>query len=142
MRDAKHPPETGKQTAKVQTSWFHHIARRQLPLETETTIFILVSILDFFVTYWLLMSGGFRESNPLANWFLEGWGVTKGMLLYKLALVTIVCLISQIVYPYRPRTARLLLIGGTVAAGYVVIHGLRLYLAHGPAPATNPLDLF
>ncbi len=142
MSHEKNSTDSGKQKTKPPNGWFHHIAQRQLPLETETTVFILVNILDFFVTYWLLMSGGFRESNPIANWFLEGWGVTKGMLLYKLSLVTVVCLISQIVYPHRPRTARLLLIGGTLVAGYVVIHGLRLYLTHGPAPAAEPLPLF
>lgn len=100
----------------------------QLPLETETTQFILVNVLDFFMTYWLLMSGGFRESNPVAAYFLHSWGPVKGMLLYKLSLVTTVCLIAQIVATQRLETARWLLRFGTLVTACVVIYGVTLFV--------------
>lgn len=100
----------------------------QLPLEKETSQFILVNVLDFFMTYWLLMSGEFRESNPVAAYFLHSWGPVKGMLLYKLSLVTVVCLIAQIVALKRLETARRLLRFGTLVAACVVIYGVTLFV--------------
>ena len=110
----------------------------QLPLETETTVFILVNVLDFFVTYWLLMNRHemdvqyFVESNPIARYFLDRWGVVKGLLGFKLAIVLFVCLIAQVVATRKPETARKLLIVGTVLVFGVVIYGVSLYVRHGP----------
>ncbi|WP_437186315.1 DUF5658 family protein [Planctomicrobium sp. SH668] len=114
---------------KKDQSFYYRLFHMQLPLETESTVFILVNLLDFFATYFGLANGVFRESNPIANWFLEGWGVKKGLLIYKLVMVTLVCVIAQIVYPHRPRTARMILIGGSLVVGYVVIYSVRLLLA-------------
>jgi hypothetical protein len=102
----------------------------QLPLETETTLFILVNTLDYFATYWLLHDGGFHERNPVARLFLEGWGLTKGLLLYKLCLVGTVCLIAQIVATKRLRTAQRLLNFGSLVVGGVVVYSVRLYVQH------------
>lgn len=108
----------------------HFIFRRDLPLEHETTAFILVNVLDFFMTYWLLWTGKFQEQNPIARYFLDNWGPVKGMLLFKLILVTTVCLISQIVATKQIRTARWLLNAGTVGVTLVVFYSLFLYLRH------------
>jgi len=110
----------------------------QLPLETETSVFILVNVLDFFVTYWLLAHNevgfNFYESNPLARYFLDRWGVVKGLLGFKLAIVLFVCLIAQIVATRKPETARKLLVIGTVLVFGVVIYGVSLFVRHaGPA---------
>lgn len=106
-----------------------------LPLETETSIFILVNLLDFFVTYWLLMHGGignlrFVESNPVARYFIESWGPVKGMLGFKLGIVTLVCLISQLIALKREDLGRAVLLFGSVATGAVVVYSLTLYLRH------------
>jgi len=111
----------------------------QLPLETETTVFILVNLLDFFVTYWLLAHrelgfGGFYESNPIARYFLDRWGVVKGLLGFKLAIVLFVCLIAQIVATRKPETARKLLVIGTVLVFGVVIYGVSLFVRHAAPP--------
>ena len=61
-------------------SVFHWGFRQRLPLEHETALFILVNVLDFATTYYMLMhrdSGdvSFFESNPVARYFLNHWGV-------------------------------------------------------------------
>ncbi len=102
----------------------------QLPLEAETTMFVLVNMIDFFMTYWLLASGMFRESNPIASYFLNHWGPVKGMLYFKLGLVVIVCVITQLIALKDVKKARWVLNFGTVAVVCVVLYSLRLFLNH------------
>ena len=102
----------------------------QLPLEAETTRFVLVNMIDFFMTYWLLASGMFRESNPIAAHFLHHWGPVKGMLYFKLGLVVIVCVITQLIALKDVNKARWVLNFGTVAVVIVVLYSLRLLLNH------------
>ena len=101
---------------------------RELPLETETSWFILVSLLDVLMTWFLLSQGGrFYESNPVARWFIYGWGV-KGMVYFKFGMVAFICVITQIIALKRPETAKgILYLGTTVVAG-VVIYSLTLAL--------------
>ena len=111
----------------------------RLPLETETNVFILVNLLDFFMTYWMLMSaqpenGRFYEANPFASYFLYRWGVTKGLLGYKLTTVLVVCLIAQIAALTRLETARRLLIFGTLVIAGVVVYSGLLYVRHTGGP--------
>jgi hypothetical protein len=106
-----------------------------LPMETETTVFILINLLDFFCTYWLLMAGRvgnlrFVESNPVARYFIESWGPVKGMLGFKLTVVTFVCLVAQIIAIKREDLGRKVLLFGTVATGAVVVYSVALYLRH------------
>ena len=108
--------------------------RQKLPLETETTIFILVNVLDFAMTWWMLLHremglGNFYESNPVARYFLDHWGV-KGLLLFKMAVVAFVCVIAQIVATKREASARFLLVVGALVVSAVVIYSLKLFLAH------------
>lgn len=112
-----------------------HLLTGHLPLETETTVFILVNLLDFFVTYWLLAHasagmGNFYESNPFAAYFLHRWGVVKGLLGFKLTTVVIVCVIAQIVALRRIETARKLLWFGTIVVFGVVLYGASLFVRH------------
>ena len=115
-----------------------HLLTGHLPLETETTVFIFVNLLDFFVTYWLLAHasaglGNFYESNPFAAFFLHRWGVVKGLLGFKLSIVVLVCVIAQVVALYRPETARKLLLFGTVVVFGVAVYGASLYVRHAGA---------
>ena len=108
--------------------------RQRLPLEHETALFILVNVLDFATTYYMLMhrdSGNvsFFESNPVARYFLNHWGV-HGLLWFKMAVVAFVCVIAQIVATRKPATARLLLVVGTIVVSIVVVYSLRLFLHH------------
>ena len=61
----------------------------ELPLERETSWFILVNALDVFMTYILLNLEGFRESNLIANLVLERWGIS-GMVYFKFGLVAFI----------------------------------------------------
>ncbi len=99
-----------------------------LPLEAETTMFVLVNMIDFFMTYWLLASGMFRESNPVASYFLNHWGPVKGMLYFKLGLVVIVCVVAQLIALKDVKKARWVLNFGTVAVVFVVLYSLSMYL--------------
>ena len=113
---------------------FHWGARKKLPLESETTIFILVNVLDFVMTWWMLLHremgfGNFYESNPVARFFLDHWGV-RGLLYFKMAVVAFVCVIAQIVATKREASGRFLLIVGTIVVSAVVIYSLRLFLQH------------
>ena len=108
--------------------------RQKLPLETETTVFILVNVLDFAMTYWMLAHremglGNFYESNPVARYFLDHWGV-KGLLMFKMAVVAFVCVIAQIVATKREASARFLLVVGTLVVSGVVIYSARMFLGH------------
>lgn len=124
-----------KQTSRNPLSrLFHAVFQRKLPLETETSIFILVNVLDFAMTWWMLMHremglGNFYESNPVARYFLDHWGV-RGLLYFKMAVVAFVCVIAQIVATRREASARFLLFVGTAVVGAVVIYSLRMFLQH------------
>lgn len=140
-------PETSTMTAssddenvRPSAGIFHRLFKRELPLESETCLFIFVNLLDFFLTYWGLWHGFLTESNPIARWFLDGWGLINGLLMYKLALVVIVCGIAQIVALERPQTARKLLLGTSLIVGIVVIYSLRLIILHGGVVHADETD--
>jgi len=104
--------------------------KHQLPLERETCIFILVNALDVFMTYLLLVTGSFRESNQLANYFIARWGI-KGMVYFKFALVAVVTVIAQIVARKKMTTGRNLLNFGSLIVAGVVIYSFILFLRSG-----------
>lgn len=114
---------------------FRRLLLGKLPLETETAFFLLVNLIDFFVTYYLLMVGGrgnlrFVESNPAAQYFLDSWGPVKGMLGFKLTVVTFVCLLAQIIALKRLELGRGVLLIGILATGAVVAYSVSLWLRH------------
>ena len=90
-----------------------------LPLEHETCLFLLVNLADFVMTAWLTHAGGFREANRLAVWVLQNWG-WRGLLAYKFGLVTVICLLAQVIARHRPETARRLLSGATILFAVVL----------------------
>lgn len=101
-----------------------------LRVEKEYLLFVLVNALDFLMTYTLLFTGHFQESNPLPRFFLNHWGV-KGLLLYKLLIVLAVCLLVQMIAWQRPTLARNILRFGSWLAVCVVFYSLFLSL-HAP----------
>ncbi len=115
-----------------------YLFRHHLPMETETTVFILVSVLDIIMTWILIRSGGFVESNPVANYFLLRWG-KNGLVGFKLCAVLVVCLATQLIAIRRIQLARLILLGGTAVVTVVVIYSLSLYLKAGHGPQLNIL---
>ena len=110
--------------------------RRGLLFETELSWFVLASALDVAMTFLVLHhsnNGMTRapivESNPVAQWFIGHWGF-RGMAGYKLIMTLIVVVIAEIAGRQKPMVARMLLWGGTIVVGAVVVHSLRLLLAH------------
>jgi Sec-independent protein secretion pathway component TatC len=110
----------------------HKLFSRVLPLEHETTVFVLVNTFDIFVTYLVLRwsaEGHTRnymyESNAVARFVLDHWGI-KGMVYFKLAVVALVAVIAQVVATQRIELARRLLIFGSLIVGAVVAYSLVL----------------
>ena len=106
----------------------------KLPLETETCRFVLTSLLDLFMTFLLLyfsnrgmMRNVVVESNPIAQYFISGWG-TLGLVWFKLAMVTIIVLVAQVIATKRPVVARFVLNGATLFVGCVVVYSALLLI--------------
>ena len=105
---------------------------RHLPLERETTLFILASALDVFMTWILLYyyrSHGYVESNPIAQFFLDSWGI-RGMVYFKFALVAFVVFVCQVIALKREDIASRILKFGTVVVACVVIYSFTLLLRY------------
>ncbi len=103
-----------------------------LPLETETCRFVLVSLLDLFMTFLLLyfsnrgmMRNVVVESNPVAQYFISGWG-TLGLVWFKIGMVTLIVLAAQGVATRRPAVAQVVLNGATLFVGGVVAYSTLL----------------
>ncbi len=96
-------------------------------LEFEKTIFVVLNLMDIVMTYRLLSTGSFYESNPIANFVLDGWGFF-GMIAFKLILVGLVLLIANVVAIWRVGTARKLLYLGSFMIGTVVTYSYYLML--------------
>jgi len=98
----------------------------ELPLQNETTTFILINCFDIFMTYLLLRRGAI-EANPIANTFYQIWNF-NGMIFFKLVIVAAVCVIAQIVAWKKLRTAKFLLMFGSILVGAVVVYSIWLFL--------------
>lgn len=96
----------------------------QLPLQDETSHFILVNTLDIFVTYLVVSTGGI-EANPIARWVMARWGF-DGMLGFKMAIVAFVTVVAQVIARRNLVTAGRLLNAGTLVVALVVVYGLTL----------------
>ena len=123
-------------TNRLQTVSGLKMTRRRMLFETEVSWFVLASALDVALTFLVLhysnngmTHGTFVESNPLARWFISHWGF-RGMAGYKLLMTLIVVVIAEFVGRQKPTVARMLLWGGTIVVASVVIHSVRLLLAH------------
>ena len=104
----------------------------ELPLETETCRFVLISLLDLFMTFLLLyfsnrgmMRNVVVESNPVARYFISGWGTT-GLVWFKIGMVTLIVLATQVVAATRPVVAQLVLNGAALFVGSVVAYSVFL----------------
>jgi Domain of unknown function (DUF5658) len=115
-----------------QTTFWSFLFRDKLPLEKETCWFILVNLLDFFASYILFRRPKMREANPVALWFIEGWGLLKGMLMYKLLMVAFVCVVVQLIALKNVHAAqRVLYFGIIVVAGVVAYSVVLLWRTGG-----------
>ncbi len=108
----------------------------RLPLETETTRFILANALDLFMTFLLLyfsnrgwLQKNVFESNSVANYFLSRWG-TKGLVFFKFGVVAFVVVIAQVVARQKPTTAKWLLNLGAIFVAGVVVYSLFIMVRY------------
>jgi len=108
--------------------WFWRVFFQQLPLQNETTTFILVNVLDVFMTY-MLMRFGAIEANPIANFFFKRWNF-DGMIFFKMGMVAVVAVLAQIVARRDLKKARFLLYVGTLIVGTVVVYSAILFARH------------
>lgn len=114
----------------------YSILRNGLPLESETALFVLASILDVMLTRHLLWHGTtadghtrFVESNPLPRYFLDSWGL-DGLWYFKLSLVAIVAVICQVIARSNLDTARRVMNFATLLVMGVVIYSVVLMVQH------------
>ena len=106
--------------------------KRKLPLETETSLFILANAMDAMMTWFLLNFPQFRESNGIANYILSNYGM-QGMIYFKFIIVAFVAVIAQIIARKNIKVARRLLIFGSIFFFAVAIYSGYLFLAYGAA---------
>lgn len=100
-------------------------------LERESAWLVAISAADLFVTYRLLWQGvRFYESNPVARWVFVRWNIA-GLTLFKFGVIAVVIVLGEVIERHRPGWGRAVLLLGCLAAGAVVVHGLRLWFLHG-----------
>jgi hypothetical protein len=128
------PPDPKTQLS-LRGIWYT-VFRYSLPLQRESALFILVSVLDVMMTYLMLSDVPepdgrvmFYESNPVARWFLEGWGL-NGIVIFKFTMVAVVEVIAQIVAFRQLQLGRRLLEFGTLIVALVVLYSMYLLLTH------------
>lgn len=125
----------GQSPSRLDTVW-RTVFRHPLLLERESALFLIVSVLDVMMTYLLLGELSdedgrtiFYESNPVARWFFEGWGV-GGIVYFKFAMVAVVEVIAHVVAIRKVNVARRLLDFGTLLVATVVLYSMVLLLLH------------
>ena len=104
-----------------------HLFLKAFPLEGETVLFLIASVLDLCLTFVLLTHPEieFVESNPLARYFLYGWGI-EGMIVFKFLLVGFITAMCHFIARTRLDVARRVLRFGVVAVSAVVVYSLGL----------------
>lgn len=109
----------------------------------ETLILVVVSALDVIMTYYLLTrdEGGFTESNPIAKYFLDRWGMA-GMAYFKASMTMVVCVITQIVARKNSVLAKQVLGLATLIIVAVVIYSVRLHFQHHQISEMVEANLF
>jgi hypothetical protein len=112
------------------------VFRMPLPLQRESSLFLIVSVLDVLMTSLLLedltgVTGQtiFYESNPVARYFFVGWGL-RGIVYFKFLTVGLVEVIAHLVAMKKIAVARRLLEFGTLVVSVVVIYSMLLLVMH------------
>lgn len=93
----------------------------------ETWIYAALSGLDIFLTYQLLVRLDHVEANPLARYFIEGWGL-KGMVWFKLGMTAFVLTLVHALLQKKEVYARTVVRLGTAAVGAVDCYSIWLLL--------------
>jgi hypothetical protein len=129
-------PESVSQPQTPAGDLWYVVFRLSLPLQRESALFLIVNVLDVMMTYMMLSDAPepegrtmFYESNPVAHWFLAGWGL-YGIVIFKFSMVAVVEVIAQIVALRQLQMGRRLLEFGTLVVAVVVLYSMYLLLSH------------
>tara|TARA_Y100001001_G_scaffold51904_1_gene48102 strand:- start:40 stop:378 length:339 start_codon:yes stop_codon:yes gene_type:complete len=101
--------------------------RRSVWFLYETTLFIVVSVFDIVMTHRLIRTGRFHESNPVAKFFYDHWDM-NGMVYFKMTMVAVVVVLTQLIARRRPQRAQMVLRLAICVVSVVVIYSLLLLL--------------
>lgn len=126
------PPTEKTEQFQGLPRWLHAIAIDTSKLQWWILLFLLLSIADLVITYYLLnLSPDFYESNPIANWFFKHWNIA-GMTFFKFGVVAFVITIAEFVERKRPGFGKFVLITGCLVTAAVVVYSIRLYQQYVP----------
>jgi|SRR5580704_4935830 hypothetical protein len=110
--------------------------RLPLPLQRESSLFLIVSVLDVLMTCLLLqdltgVTGRtiFYESNPVARYFFEHWQL-GGIIYFKFGMVAFIEIIAHLIALKKVPVGRRLLDFGTLVVSVVVIYSMLLLLSN------------
>lgn len=120
------PHDANQQTQEQSLSW-KQVFIGKMPFKFEMICFIVVSTLDLILTYFLLQKYAIFESNPLARFFIDHWGL-KGMVTYKFSLVAFIMIIVQMIAKIKQQTALSVLRFGIAVQTAVVIYSVYLVI--------------
>lgn len=126
-----------EQARRPVSSLFHAFTFETSKLQWLILLFLLMSIADLVMTYWLLsINPNVYESNPLANWFFANWNIA-GMTFFKFGVVALVVIISEFVEHRRAGAGKFVLILGSLVTAAVVAYSLHLYLGFQEIPGLH-----
>ena len=115
---------------------FETIFRLPLPLQRESSLFLIASVLDVLMTCMLLedltgVTGRtiFYESNPVARYFFQGWGLA-GIVYFKFFMVGFIEVIAHVIALKNVAIGRRLLDFGTLVVSVVVVYSMYLLMSH------------
>lgn len=104
-------------------------------IERDTLCYVAASALDVVMT-WLLLTYdggsdqvGFIESNPVARYFLYGWGIA-GLVYFKVATVGLVILVCHVIARKRIDVAHRIMQFATLVVTLVVVYSICLLVRH------------
>jgi hypothetical protein len=129
-------PEPISESQSSPRGIWYMLFRLSLPLQRESALFLLVSVLDVMMTFLMLSDvpepdgrAMFYESNPVARWFFERWALS-GIVIFKFTMVAVVEVIAQIIALRQLQLGRRLLEFGTLVVALVVLYSMYLLLTH------------
>jgi len=93
----------------------------------ETWIYAALSGFDIVLTYQLLARLDHVEANPLARYFIEGWGL-KGMVWFKLGMTAFVLALLHALLQKKEVYARTVVRLGMAAVGAVNCYSIWLLM--------------
>jgi Domain of unknown function (DUF5658) len=129
-------PESLSQRESSSRGLWRTIFSISLPLQRESALFLIVSVLDVMMTYMMLSDVPgpegremFYESNPVAHWIWAKWELS-GIVAFKFTMVAVVEVIAQIIAVRKLQLGRRLLEFGTLVVALVVLYSMYLMLTH------------